>query len=215
MPSKHVQLVSAQPQQGRPPAVIRNILTSNLFVYYNLRKKCGVQVSEKYNSEICLVRLLFSESCPFLRGTYPGVIRCAKFLLLTSACKYARANERNRSFRSEGPKDRIGRNVVLTGLDGTGPARHGRQATGRVARLRACEERRIGDCKIGAGQGWQARVRQQIEAKTGAGPELHSGTEPQRGGILVTARSARGWSPLGGQGLRVPEWGRQRGRGDG
>ena len=53
-------------------------------------------------------------------------------------------------------------------------------------------------------------MRQQSEAKTGAEPELHSGTAPQRRRIPVTARSARGRSPLGGQGIRV----RQRDRGD-
>ena len=58
---------------------------------------------------------------------------------------------------------------VLSGVDGTGPPtpdRPRRSAGASPAGGRAaCRERRIGDCKIGAGQG---------------GPILHHGTEPQR-----------------------------------
>ena len=67
------------------------------------------------------------------------------------------------------------------------------QDSGRVA---ACEERRIGDCKIGAGQG-QARVRQQSEAKTGAGPELHNQHSTSRGGIPENMREALRAEPAG------------------
>ena len=92
------------------------------------------------------------------------------------------------------------RNFVLAGVDGTGPPTGGRPrrctAAGRVA---ACEERRIGDCKIGAGQGLPAGTRAAAEwSKEKPRPVLHSGIVPQRDGIPVNMREA-----LGGPGILV------------
>ena len=55
--------------------------------------------------------------------------------------------------------------AVLTGVEGTGPPTGDRPCRWTAGRVVACEERRIGDGKIGAGQG-QARVPQQSEART-------------------------------------------------
>ena len=96
----------------------------------------------------------------------------------------------------------------MFGVDGTAPNRRPSASlcSGRAA---ACEERRIG-------QGRQGRVRQQNEARTRAGPVLHRGTVPQRGGIPVNMREAlAGGARWASQGIRVPAVERQRGGGYG
>ena len=86
-------------------------------------------------------------------------------------------------------------------------------------RAAACERRRIGDCKIGAGQG-QARVVQQNEYSvvqqngwTRAGPpQDRCYTVAQYLGeaesLCMRARGTGKRSPMGGQGIRVPEVGK-------
>ena len=86
-------------------------------------------------------------------------------------------------------EDRKGDKRAITSLPGSPqqPVTVDSEARGGVRRAAS---RRLQDRR--QARRWQARVPQQSAARTRAGPVLHSGTVPQRGGIPMNMREAPG-----------------------
>ena len=103
---------------------------------------------------------------------------------------------------------------VLTGVDGTGPPTGDRPRRETAAGWRRAKSDESATARSALDKGRHAcgsRVKQKQEQDR----SYTISTAPREAESLRICAKRCGRSPLGGQGIRVPEWGRQRGRGDG